>query len=204
RLETFASVLSHDLRNPLNVVTGNLALAEHDDEHVDRAAAAADRMEVLVDDVLTLVKQGQTIGETEQVSLAAVAERAWANVETPAADLDLDREALGTVEADPDRLQEACANLFRNAVEHGGADVRVEVGALDGDEGFYVADDGPGIPEAARETVFEHGYTTDDGTGLGLAIVESVVGAHGWTVSARESERGGARFDIRYRGDGVG
>jgi signal transduction histidine kinase len=73
--------------------------------------------------------------------------------------------------------------------------VTVHVGESDG--GFYVADDGPGIPEAERERIFEAGYSTaDEGTGFGLRIVEQVVDAHGWEVTVTESEQGGARFDV--------
>ena len=69
---------------------------------------------------------------------------------------------------------------------------------LDDGEGFYVADDGPGIPENKRDEIFEAGYTTgEEGTGLGLAIVRSIVEAHGWEISAAESGGGGARFEIR-------
>nr|WP_256474711.1 HAMP domain-containing sensor histidine kinase [Haloplanus sp. GDY1] len=87
-----------------------------------------------------------------------------------------------------------------DAVEHGSTDtdddVTVTVGALDGD-GFYVADDGPGIPEDEREDVFDAGHTTStDGTGFGLSIVEQVVEAHGWTIEVTESAAGGARFEI--------
>lgn len=86
-------------------------------------------------------------------------------------------------------------NLFSNAVTHAGADVAVTVGALDG--GFYVADDGPGIPEDVRGTVFEAGHSTEeDGTGFGLAIVEAIADAHDWTVSLAESKAGGARFEF--------
>jgi signal transduction histidine kinase len=72
--------------------------------------------------------------------------------------------------------------------------VTVTVGGLP--DGFYVADDGEGVPPADRDRVFERGYTTGDGTGLGLSIVEQIVGAHGWSVRATESEDGGARFEI--------
>jgi signal transduction histidine kinase len=88
-------------------------------------------------------------------------------------------------------------NLFRNSVDHGGVDVTITVGALDGGDGFYVADDGEGIPEAEREKVFDTGYTTtSDGTGFGLNIVAEIAEAHGWAVEAVEAADGGARFEF--------
>ena len=110
---------------------------------------------------------------------------------------------------DRGRLQEVFENLFRNSVEHGSTDeqaesdddgsaVTVRVGPLGGDEsGFFVEDDGPGIPPDERDSVFERGYTSaGTGTGLGLPLVEQIVGAHGWSVRAVESASGGARFEI--------
>jgi signal transduction histidine kinase len=79
--------------------------------------------------------------------------------------------------------------------------VTVRVGRLDDREGFYVADDGPGIPPAERGSVFEQGYTSqEEGTGLGLAIVERIADAHGWAVAVTESDAGGSRFEIRTDG----
>jgi two-component system OmpR family sensor kinase len=195
RLEAFASVVSHDLRNPLNVVTGSIeiAQAETDSDHLDRAARAADRMDELIDQVLTLAREAEDISDTRAVRLAHIANLAWDAVDTAAADLRVEGD-LGVVDADPDRLQEGFANLFRNAVEHAGEDVVVRVGRSD--DGFYVADDGPGIPESERDAVFDRGHTSDGGTGLGLAIVRSIVEAHGWEVRITDAEGGGARFDV--------
>ena len=195
RLEAFASVISHDLRNPLNVVSGSLELAraETDSEHLDRAARAADRMDDLIDQVLTLAREGEDISETQEVRLDTVAERAWGAVDSGAADLRLVGEPW-RVEADPDRLQEAFENLFRNSVDHAGDDVTVRVGRLE--TGFYVEDDGPGIPPDRRESIFERGKSSSDGTGLGLSIVRSIVEAHGWSIRAGAAADGGARFDV--------
>lgn len=62
--------------------------------------------------------------------------------------------------------------------------------------GFYVADDGPGVPADERDQVFEFGHSGGDGTGSGLAIVRSIAEAHDWTVSLTDSESGGARFEF--------
>jgi len=98
--------------------------------------------------------------------------------------------------ADPDRLRHALENLFGNAVAHAGNDPSIEVGTLD-EIGFYVEDDGPGIPADEREQVFEPGYsTTDHGTGFGLAIVRRVADAHGWEVDVAEGDEGGARVEF--------
>ena len=195
RLEAFASVVSHDLRNPLNVVSGSLELARAgtDSEHLDRAARAADRMDDLIDQVLTLAREGEDISETQEVRLDSIVERAWNAVDSRAATLRFVGE-LGRAEADPDRLQEAFENLFRNSIEHAGDDVTVRVGRSDA--GFYVEDDGPGIPSDRRESIFERGNSSDDGTGLGLSIVRSIVEAHGWSIRAGAAADGGARFDV--------
>ena len=100
-----------------------------------------------------------------------------------------------TIRADEDRLRQLLENLFGNAIEHGGEAVTVTVGRVDG--GLYVEDDGPGVAPAARDEIFEAGYSTSgDGTGFGLRIVERVAEAHGWAVRVVEGSDGGARFEI--------
>lgn len=194
QLEQFAGVISHDLRNPLNVAQGHLTLAEEGrEESFEKAASALDRMEAIIDDVLELARQGQEIGETQQVSLKERATTAWEHVSTEEATLIAEENI--EFGADPDRLLQLFENLFRNTLEHGGDDVTVDVGAADGL--FYVADDGPGIPADQREAVLEPGHTTNqDGTGLGLSIVSQIARAHGWEVHVTESADGGARFEF--------
>ena len=208
RLEEFASVVSHDLRNPLNVAEGHLELGREtgDNEHFEKADEALDRMERIIEDLLTLAREGDANPDGAVVSLAAAARTAWNAVDTmdPGATLDVrdDRSLI----AEETALLRLLENLFRNSIEHGstapdrhsadgGSGVTVTVGATD--DGFFVADDGPGIPESERENVFERGYTTSDGgTGFGLAIVEEVADAHDWDVSLTTAEGEGARFDV--------
>ena len=198
QLDRFASVVSHDLRNPLTVADGyvDMAATATDDErvsdHLDRVASAHDRMGRLIDDTLTLARQGSVVDETERVDVGEAARDAWVYVECEGR-LDATRAVGHVVDADPDRLQSAFENLFRNAADHAGSDVTVTVRPTA--DGFVVADDGPGIPAEDRETVFDEGFTTnDDGTGFGLAIVRSIATAHGAEVSVTESEPGGAAF----------
>jgi PAS domain S-box-containing protein len=277
RLERVASTIAHDLRNPLSVARGHLDIAVADDggdrtDHLDAVVQAHERMGQLIDEILTLARQGQEVMDSEAVAIDTVSTRAWRHVDTGDATLSVttDRE----VTADGNRVCELLENLFRNAVEHGstsprswapedsvehgstdnrtqsgdavehdstgprsqapedsggrspsgsrpeaddsvehgptsnrtdpatdaqrGSDpVAIEIGWLDEQAGFYVADDGPGIPAADRTEVFEAGYTTTaDGTGFGLSIVRRIAEDHGWSVSVVESDRGGARFEF--------
>jgi PAS domain S-box-containing protein len=195
-LEQFAGVVSHDLRSPLTVAQGriDLASAECDSSHLDGATDALTRCQELIDDLLTLARTGDRTTAVEAVSLADAIEGCWRTVETGDATLDI--ATTRAIRADPSRLEQLLQNLVENAVEHGGSDVTITVG--DVDDGFYVADDGPGLPADADERVFEPGYSTADGTtGFGLGIVAQVAADHGWTVDVTESEAGGARFEIR-------
>ncbi len=200
RLEDFANVVSHDLRNPLNVAFGRLELiaAEYDGdtEHVAAARRALERMDELIEDVLALARGGDRVVDASAVALDDVVTAAWDTVESGDATLALvDEDARLT--GDATRLQQLLENLFRNALEHGGESVTVRVGALPNGRGFFVEDDGPGLSEDDREQVFERGYTTsDDGTGFGLAIVKQIAEAHGGDVAVTESEAGGARFEV--------
>ncbi len=195
RLDAFASVVSHDLRNPLNVAEGNVQLLreECDSDRIDTIEQSLTRMSELIDDLLQLSRVGDDTESMESVSLAELPNNCWQSVET--GDATLHVEASRTIQADPSRISQLFENLMRNAVEHTNQDVTVTVGELEG--GFYVKDDGSGIPEDSRDDVFEAGHTTTDGgTGFGLSIVKEVAEAHGWEVSIAEGSEGGARFEI--------
>jgi PAS domain S-box-containing protein len=196
-LETFTSVVSHDLRNPLSVARGRVELARerYDDEHLEHAARAHDRMEERIEQLLTLARNGERVTDTEPVDLRAAVDDCWAGIATDDATVAVDADL--TVEADRERLVQLLENLVRNSLEHGGAEVAVTVGELDDGPGFFVGDDGPGIPADVRDEVFEPGFTTDpDGTGFGLGIVSRIADAHGWTVNAVEGAAG-ARIEVR-------
>ena len=198
QLDRFASIVSHDLRNPLAVIRGSMEMAQlkDDTEPLERGERAVDRIDQLVSELLTLARQGSGIDDPTEFALGAVARDAWDTAGGDDADLVVGANA--TIRGDRGRLRQAFENLFRNAVEHAapeavgeteggrgdenGADsLTVVVTATDG--GFLVADDGPGVDADHRESVFEPGFTTcEDGTGYGLDIVREVVESHGWTV----------------------
>jgi signal transduction histidine kinase len=202
RLDEFASTLSHDLRNPLTVARGHVELlgtrlsdpeANPDDfqTHIEKLEDAHDRIESIIDDVLTLTRKGASVEETAPVPLEGAVTEAWDNIDNKNASIEL--TGSRTIAADRTRLLRAFENLFRNALDHVGPDVTVTVGLTD--HGFYVADDGPGIPTEEVDDIFEYGHTTsEDGTGLGLSIVKTIAEAHGWRLYVDTTYPDGAMF----------
>lgn len=196
RLAAVARVVSHDVRNAIGVANGRLELAMDGDlDQLEEVAAAHDRLLDLTEDLVTVLRTGDSVESIEPVDLATQARRAWTAVDADAATLDCDGEPM--IMADVTSLCQLLENLFRNAVDHGGSDVTVTIGLLEGGSGFYVADNGPGIPPDERESIFEMGYTTGDRqTGYGLSIVKRIADAHGWAIDVTQSSNGGARFEL--------
>jgi PAS domain S-box-containing protein len=197
QLEEFASVISHDLRNPLNVAMGNLDLAseEIDNEHVETAAESLDRMNDLIEGLLALSRKGQVIDDVQPINLVDLVHKAWETaVQGKQATLEIGDESLWIL-GDKQRVRELLENIFKNAIDHCEESVTVHVGELE--SGFYIEDTGPGIPPDESDAVFEFGYTTDrEGTGLGLAIVRKIVSGHDWEIAVVDGPRSGARFEI--------
>ncbi|WP_158056104.1 hybrid sensor histidine kinase/response regulator [Halorussus halophilus] len=196
RLDAFAGTVSHDLRNPLNIASVylNMARDSGEDEHFDELENALNRIENITSDLLELARTGEENIDPEPVRITHLVETVWRGTETNGAELVVEFDDDTELVADEDRLTELIANLFRNAIQHAGSSVRVGTGPKE--DGFYIEDDGPGIPEEERERVFESGYTTADSTGFGLSIVQSVAEAHGWDVEITESDAGGACFEF--------
>jgi PAS domain S-box-containing protein len=202
RLDEFASVVSHELRNPLDFAVAHCELAAEkygEDDHIEQIDTAHSRMTSLIEDILLWAREGIDVSMSDSVSIASATNESWEAIQPGSATLTVNTDR--TVVADRDRLKQLFDNLFENAIDHAGEDATIRVGDLDAD-GIFVADDGPGIPDTERESVFESGYTlSTNGTGIGLALVRQIVEAHGWEVELTDSATGGARFEIRFDSD---
>jgi len=203
RLSEFAGMVSHDIRNPLNVAIGRVEMLEGENDALERSL---DRIEQIIDDSLDYARCGKKVDKNENLSVSDIAKDCWENLETFESELGV--YPSETIEGDPSRIKTMFENIYRNAIEHGGEDVKIQFGPIEpihtetrvsGEDsrGFYIQDDGPGIPEEERDNVFDSGYSTKDGgTGFGLSIVNQVVESHDWDIKIEDSNLGGVRFEI--------
>jgi len=197
QLDELAAVLSHDLQTPLATVRGRLELAieTNDVSHVETALDALDRADEIRTELAAVMRRGEVVDETEPVDLGAAAERVWASLDPPPTSSLTTTDA--TIRADPEAVRRLLENLLGNALEHAGEDVSVWVDTTD--EGFVVADDGPGVDAADPDRLFEPGVSSKSGDGhhgMGLVSVRQIVVAHGWDVHATDSEHGGFRVVV--------
>jgi len=205
RFPGLAEVMAHEIRNPVGVLLRDFERigGDLDTETGERILRNVERIEAIVDDVMTLSRQADASPDGTDLDVTHVANLAWESVETGEAALETERTV---VEADDAQLRQLLENLFRNTIEHGsadppggtaevGTDTRIRVGPVE--DGFYVADDGRGIPEPDREQIFDRGFSTkSEGTGFGLAIVAVIAENHGWEITVTDSDAGGARFEF--------
>ena len=193
QLEGFGDILSHDLGNILQIAQGRLELAREvdDSEHIETVDESIERATGMLDELTTAMQAGSVVEEVSTVEVSEVFDRAWQSQATADATKEIEEEIQ--VRADEMALQRMFENLVRNAFEHGENTATVRLGSLV--DGFYVEDDGPGIPTDERPKVFEPGYTTKaDGTGTGLVSIHQIALAHGWKPTIGEGAEGGARF----------
>jgi two-component system sensor histidine kinase BaeS len=212
----FLLSVSHDLRTPLTSIRG-YAEAITDglvDDPAERAragaiiASEARRLERLVADLLDLARLDahQFSLNPRPVDARDVVYDAVAGFVPSARDWGLRLEVVrgdpAPVDVDPERLAQITANLVENALKYANGTVRVDVARQNGQVELHVDDDGPGIPAADRDRVFERLYTTraaqarQVGTGIGLAIVHELAGAMGGAASCEPLPAGGTRFTV--------
>jgi signal transduction histidine kinase len=214
----FVADASHELRTPLTVIRGQLEVlavqeqpSEAEVRRVERLVQAEiSRISRLVDDLLVLTQAERTdFLQAESIDLGSFVAELWDGLSlTAERRFELGPVPDGSLEADPDRLAQALRNLARNAIEHTARAtglVRLEVERVGSDRvRFAVLDDGPGIPPAQAERIFERFHRVDagrsrksGGAGLGLAIVRAIAEAHDGHAHAGDSGDGpGARVEL--------
>jgi len=201
RFDEFASFISHDLQSPISAVYGRIELAKEtgDLDHLDRAITGLERIDDLREDLVTTLRSGEIVTNPKEIDIGDAFVETWENTSTPES-VTYSVDGTTEVKADADALQRLLANLLGNSIEHGSTDATIRVGALDGDDGFYYADDGPGIDPSIRGQVFIPGYSTKsggEGIGMGMASVRQIITAHDWQIKITDSDvLGGARFEI--------
>ncbi len=205
RLEAFIDVITHDIPNHLTVAKTRVDLArmEEDFSHLDQVIAAHDRIESVISDTHTLFAHGEDVESMSWVRLADIVNGCWRNCRGQESGARLMIDNSGYFKADQNGVKQILENLFWNALDHAGPDPTVRVGLTQ--NGFFVEDDGPGIPDAQQEEVRSPGVTKASGSdhsGFGLAIVEEIARAHGWELIITDSEltdadgSPGARFEF--------
>ena len=216
--QQFVAHVSHELRTPLTSIRGALALVLDGDPHVDEdsrellgaAHRNANRLLALVNDLLDLerVGSGELSIEKRECTLVAAIDRAADTVKPIAADAGVTLAIAPTdlqLHADPDRLAQVVVNLLANAIRFSprGGTVTVGVEHDACEVRLTIDDQGPGVPAAFRETIFEpfkqvkgSAAHRKGGTGLGLTISNAIVREHGGTIVVGDAPGGGARFTI--------
>jgi PAS domain S-box-containing protein len=205
-----AALFAHEIKNPITAV--NLALrAVADQLGEDHQAVLEDlvarmrRLEQFMRGTLSFARPLEL--NRAPLDLQQLLEQTLASLRSQIAQTGSEASVAqrqGPVEilGDRQRLDEVLANLITNALEAKGSGARLELCATpahDGGAVVTVDDDGPGVPEANRESIFKPFVTTKPrGTGLGLAICRKIVEEHGGTIAAERSPRGGARFVLRF------
>ena len=188
RLEDFAALSSHELRNRLQIALGTAERARAEDnlDAIDDVIETLSRMDRLITQLLTLARTGSVSGATESVALSGIAETAWDIAGVPEMHLVVEDDAVVT--ADRDALLEVFEMLFRTVVGVPTSEC-VYVGTLP--DGFFLEDD-----DSAVEPVdlFEPTHSDGEAAGDSIYLVSAIADAHGWDIDVDPSDAGGTRF----------
>jgi heavy metal sensor kinase len=220
QLRRFTADASHELRTPLAVIRGIGEVGMGDSrtpaeyrETIGSMLEEIDRLTGLVDTLLRLSRAdaGTIAQKREPVDLADLSRDVVASLGILAEERDqrLEVRAAEAVVVPADRLllREALTNIVDNAVKHSppGSRIELRVQADDGHAVLAVADEGPGVPAAQRERIFDRFFRLDEarsrdggGTGLGLAIARWAVETNGGRIAVTDRPGGGAVFRMSF------
>lgn len=210
--ERFAADAAHELRSPLTGIRAAVELRAGGDELLTDAIDELDRANRLIDDLLLLARSEASPAASAEVDLDDLIRHDVATARTAFPAVTFETELVpARLRGDPDRLRRVIANLTENAADHCRHRVSVTLAGDGPSWRLLIDDDGPGIPEADRQRVFERFARVDEsrtrstgGSGLGLALVAEIVGDHGGTVTVTASPLGGARLEVVLPRDEVG
>jgi PAS domain S-box-containing protein len=218
-LEEFAHAASHDLQEPLRKVRAfadrlersfeGAELDERQRDYLTRMRDAAERMQIRIDDLLTLARVGRTEPKHDQLDLTTLVASVVQDLDRMIADAQSDVVVgpLPTIEGDASQLALLFQNLIANAIKYRkpGTTAQVRIGTVAADSDHVeieVADNGIGFDPAYAERIFKpferlHGRDEYEGSGIGLSICRRVAELHGGTITAHGEPDRGAVFTIR-------
>jgi signal transduction histidine kinase len=222
-LEQFASIVSHDLKSPLQVVRGFVELLGRDagkvtadaaQTYVNAALRGADRMDRLIDDLLAYSRAGQRPASYVPVDLNELMREVVADSAAQARDADvlINVESLPSVAGDHTQLRQLLQNLLDNAVKFRRPGVTPEVSVrASEDNGWWkirVEDNGVGVDRRHREAIFgmfsRAHHRDKPGSGIGLAVCARVVANHGGNIWVEDGPAGGSAFCFTLSKDPTG
>ncbi len=207
RHQRFLADAAHELRTPIAILGIRIAALPPTHERLQLVADVA-RLTTLTEQLLDIERLGRDIAEFKSVSLLDLGKRVVSDMAPLAfpAGYELDLIHHGSdhpIQGDEAALGRALASLIQNAIDHGGGRGTINVHIAPGI--MEVCDDGPGIPPAERDRIFEPFYRLKPrsrGTGLGLHLVRQIAELHGGSVKAGASRSGGARLTINLASAG--
>ena len=187
--------ISHDLRTPLARIRFKLESAP---PHVKQAVLSdVEKMEQMIGAVLAFIRDASEPRQRQRLDLLSLAECVADDAGAIGSDVEIVRGYPYTIDGDPIGLQRMLSNLVDNAVKYGGF-ARIRLFEDEGEAVIEIADEGPGLPPAELERVFQPFYranaarTLDDkaGVGLGLSVARSIARAHGGDIELAQADRG--------------
>jgi signal transduction histidine kinase len=194
-IDTFVATLVHELRSPLGIAQAYLDIGRENDnnaeEQFEKVSDALRELDRTIDELASMTKNDLTI-EIEEISLAPLVQEVWESIDT--SDGSIQIESAVELTADRVLLKILFRNLLSNAVQHGGENSTIHVGAVP--NGFFIEDNGRGIPDEIKDEIFDRGFSNSGGLGVGLSVVDDIVTAHEWEINIESEVDEGTRVEI--------